>query len=802
MGDFRPRLTLFAHSPPQEGGRRLSRSEGGGSDSSKDGSIQSDTSLDSEDSCVSVIFVPHPEDKPALACQHSTSNSSESSESPTGWGSPEGAKTTSPNKIHAKKVEIEVEVEINQEDYPESEALPVAVEAAEPKSPSLAPTRPPLPEHKSFEAEDLPNQSPINCHRRALAERVECDAPPLSPQPHKPSSKYDYPIVRHHPLFAKNQRCRSGTISSLLVGENIEFFRKPGANRTGVQSTRQSKPKLLTFEIYNPETDDLDSDSSLSSSPDSGESVVSVISDVKSFESKKQNEEVISGPDLEKTSPEDDIIFKFDFPENPEVAESPVTSPPDTDTAEFRISDIALPPDVPLVRDASEDIMDAEEIDKKFEKRKQDLIHLLDENKSVLAEITKNATVEEVSWKTASQLQSMEELRLPSFERSHSSSSSPERRDCHSEGEQRLHNLGEVEERTGSLEGLDSLPEKTSEEKKQEDNPTTRRRRISAQKLLQINQRVEEEVGEEDGGLVAPVAICVTEVEVTEQMEVVKEEQQEEDVPAVSPEVPGKRKESAAKVLMHSESKEEEKVTPPSRRPGKRQRDDSLESNSASIKSSVQLSDTGSLLSHRFSTISISSNVSSDVSLGNTSAVSGSSCYLASMSSADFDDRPALASSFSLSEAEEEKEKEGTGSDTKEPSSPPKKDQLSPPRPGGSSKSGLPAGRGDRPKLKTLFKRSSDGRSKSHSSSEGRSREGEGDCLAVKGARSRIGTLTSMTPETSLEQNTCVERGSSSFEEELLRNKGHGTETGDDNAFSASDSDDSAEAGGNLTHHR
>lgn len=60
-----------------------------------------------------------------------------------------------------------------------------------------------------------------------------------------------------------------------------------------------------------------------------------------------------------------------------------------------------------------------------------------------------------------------------------------------------------------------------------------------------------------------------------------------------------------------------------------------------------------------------------------------------------------------------------------------------------------------------------------------------------------------MTPDTSVEQSTCVERCSSSFEEELIRNnKTHETEIGDDNAFSASDSDDSAEAGGNLTHHR
>ena len=84
-----------------EGGRRLSRGEGG-SDSSKDGSIQSDTSLDSEDSCVSVIFVPSHEDK-VLPSQPSTSNSSESSESPTGWASPESAKPHSPVKLRTKK---------------------------------------------------------------------------------------------------------------------------------------------------------------------------------------------------------------------------------------------------------------------------------------------------------------------------------------------------------------------------------------------------------------------------------------------------------------------------------------------------------------------------------------------------------------------------------------------------------------------------------------------------------------------------------------------------------------------------
>ena len=70
--------------------------------------------------------------------------------------------------------------------------------------------------------------------------------------------------------------------------------------------------------------------------------------------------------------------------------------------------------------------------------------------------------------------------------------------------------------------------------------------------------------------------------------------------------------------------------------------------------------------------------------------------------------------------------------------------------------------------------------------------------------RSRIGTFSSLTPDTSLEQATCVERGSTSFEEELFRNVSHDNTNAnmDDNPFSASDSEDSAETGGSMTHHR
>ena len=211
--------------------------------------------------------------------------------------------------------------------------------------------------------------------------------------------------------------------------------------------------------------------------------------------------------------------------------------------------------------------------------------------------------------------------------------------------------------------------------------------------------------------------------------------------------------------------------------------------------------------------------MSSDVSFGNASAVSGSSCYLASMSSADFDDRPPLASSFSLSEADEAELLvpavsrtsaepplvEDTGSETTAETK--KKDQLSPPKPSNGKN-----GDRDRPKLKSLFKRNSNKSSSSHekskslhSSNESRSHDNNGreEGGGGKVARSRVGTCSSLTPDTSLEQATCVERCSTSFEEELFRNlEAENNANLDEDPFSASDSEDSAETGGSLTHHR
>ena len=912
--------------------RRLSKGEAGSDSSSKDSSIQSDTSLDSEDSCISVIFVPHPEgqklgdsSRQNSQSQRSTSNSSESSESPTGRGSPlsPGTKVISPVKIHAKgncltsqkispsgdskipsklcenSVVVTEVVGVQQTIQGQENEAQESLKLQTPQNSQFPPVSalPKIPEHKSFEMEDLPDENPINCHPRAFAERVEIDTnPPLSPHPKTPSCKYDYPIVRHHPLFAKNQRSRSGTISSLLLGENIEYMRKPGVSLTkGVQSVRKTTPKLLTFEIYNPETDDLDSDSSLSSSPDSGESVVSVISDAKNIDNaKRELENLVKEGQHPGASSEEDRIFKFDLPDIKKEVEKSLSGSinsmePDSESTgaselpESIKSELIFP-------------FQMEDIERKSEERKKGLMCLLDENKSVLQNINeslrKSDAVEEVSWKTASQLQSMEELRLPSFSRS--ASSSPERKECKSEPISfPSKNEKSEAQKQGSLDSLKSLSEQNKPDivceepsPRQRDKNKADNHRISAvNKLKQISRHIEEETDDVPGfphidspskGVKVPIEICVTEHEVDkteilpdsgptkhsqqareshpsqharDTQETQHKENCERSIPAtvktdesgeqdnykeistadnISPKK--NREKDLGKFRKNSEDKKEEKISDgiltkppemdspvciPYRRLEKKKRDDSMESTTASIKSSVQLSDTGSLLSHRFSTISISSNVSSDVSFGNTSAVSGSSCYLASMSSADFDDRPPLASSFSLSEAEETEylnNQEGTegskenGTENKLPLSPQiKKDQLSPPKQSAGKQ-------GERPKLKSLFKRSSDGkksnssnesRSKSlHSSNESRSRDGNDENVNGKQNRSRIGTCSTLTPETSLEQTTCVEHCSSSFEEELLRSMKNEEENVDDNAFSASDSEDSAEAGGSLTHHR
>ncbi|KAF4532851.1 hypothetical protein B566_EDAN001454, partial [Ephemera danica] len=160
--------------------RRLSREEG--SDSSKDSSLQSDTSVDSEDSFASVIFVPKPESK----------------SSP-----PEKSPPPAPPNPPVEPVETVVE----------------------PVAPEVAP--PPQAKQGTIRAETLKRIQLL------LQERA-----PRAPV---------FPLVRRS--------------SAHPVGRTDQSLARP-------------IPRLLSLELFNPETDDLDSDSSGVSSPDS---VISVM---------------------------------------------------------------------------------------------------------------------------------------------------------------------------------------------------------------------------------------------------------------------------------------------------------------------------------------------------------------------------------------------------------------------------------------------------------------------------------------------------------------------------------------------
>ena len=91
--------------------------------------------------------------------------------------------------------------------------------------PTVAQLQRRMSEHKSFEMEDIPNtDNPILCHPANLAQKRL-----LPPLRESSKNKFDYPIVRHHPLFAKQRRDGSrSNFSSLLLGENVRIIRRRG----------------------------------------------------------------------------------------------------------------------------------------------------------------------------------------------------------------------------------------------------------------------------------------------------------------------------------------------------------------------------------------------------------------------------------------------------------------------------------------------------------------------------------------------------------------------------------------------
>ncbi|CAG0893027.1 unnamed protein product [Darwinula stevensoni] len=262
--------------------RKMSREENSDS-SSKDNSFQSDASMDSEDSFVSVIYVPKPEKGGSL--HRSMSSESEaapaSPRSPISPRSPNGQQSSRSQSLkffQSRNPSPKIGTQVFQPGIvtPQSDPSEPIPDAGTLPSPSLGLTR---RAQKQRELDKLKQDAAALSARiqARISKFHETHPPPsplnlsafpsFSPKP-SPESLLSIPIPQD-----KTQ------ISSLALGESIEIIRKAGSQ--GVRTQHKTVPRILELELFNPVTDDLseDTDDENSSSPSSVASVISVVNE-------------------------------------------------------------------------------------------------------------------------------------------------------------------------------------------------------------------------------------------------------------------------------------------------------------------------------------------------------------------------------------------------------------------------------------------------------------------------------------------------------------------------------------------
>lgn len=244
--------TLQPMHPEEERTRRHSRESG--SDSSKDSSLQSDTSIESEDSFASVIYIPKPEQLQqmnsssfdyTLSC--TTPNSSKIPSVPTSplvfpcpptpahspapprCKQPGSGNVTMKETIHFT---FDTQLHVQKSDELLLNKLGTGKVSSPPMMAQLSP----------------------NSLTTTIITKPQDKPPKITKQQIK-----DLPPIPRHPKTNKS------------ASKQASF---PIVRRV---SAAPIVPKLKSLEIFNPETDDLDSDSSEPSSPDSVDSVISKV---------------------------------------------------------------------------------------------------------------------------------------------------------------------------------------------------------------------------------------------------------------------------------------------------------------------------------------------------------------------------------------------------------------------------------------------------------------------------------------------------------------------------------------------
>lgn len=271
------KASLTPVNPEEERTRRHSRESG--SDSSKDSSLQSDTSIESEDSFASVIYIPKPE-------QLQQMNAS----------SFDYTLSTTPNRIPSV-----------------------------PTSPLVFPICPPTPAHSPApprckapgsgggmkETMHFTFDTQFQLHKSdELLLNKMGTSKTLSP-PFATNISPGKPIKGPPPTTAVSPKAATEDNSKKITKQDVKnlpsipkFPRKASFPIVRRISAAPMVPKLKSLELFNPETDDLDSDSDEPSSPDSVDSVISAQKTPTNPTSSSQNEVIMDGkvlPTVEAT---------------------------------------------------------------------------------------------------------------------------------------------------------------------------------------------------------------------------------------------------------------------------------------------------------------------------------------------------------------------------------------------------------------------------------------------------------------------------------------------------------------------
>lgn len=250
--------------------RRHSKEDG--SDSSKDSSLQSDTSVDSEDSFASVIFVPK------------SDPISPTNMSPAGPISPRWKASSVPNSPRIKQSSCPTSPRIKQ--------MPLAVYPLLTKqlsSPKPSSTSDKV-EHRDHSSASSSSVSIKAADMRAMSNLAQKYSVPQIPQfrrTHLNSDSDDAPAAAAllSPPDKETRTERLKKIKELLTQKpgfgsktkpHFPIVRQSSVSNGKVEAIGKPLPKLLSLELFNPETDDKDSDSSCVSSPDSVGSVINM----------------------------------------------------------------------------------------------------------------------------------------------------------------------------------------------------------------------------------------------------------------------------------------------------------------------------------------------------------------------------------------------------------------------------------------------------------------------------------------------------------------------------------------------